>query len=179
MDYVCFHDLPDKRGGGRFAFEHDIPRIVSLGYDADVFFAFHHNQRTDVFVSHFCAVEQRELQILFERGDSLAQYRLRHLECASGRGEGLGLNLRLMELGQWNLAHWNFGELWRIGNKGTNKGRSAVARWESSNRGAKEQHAVKDGPGISAPDTISRDHKPGEDRRAVHRSRQGRTALGA
>jgi hypothetical protein len=45
--------------------------------------------------------------------------------------------------------------------------------------GAKEQHAVKDGPGISVPDTISRDHKPEEDRRAVHRSRQGRTALGA
>ena len=33
--------------------------------------------------------------------------------------------------------------------------------------GAKEQHAVKDGPGISVPDTISRDHKPEEDRRAV------------
>jgi hypothetical protein len=45
--------------------------------------------------------------------------------------------------------------------------------------GAKEQHAVKDGPGISVPDTISRDHKPEEDRRAVHRSRQGHTALGA
>ena len=38
----------------------------------------------------------------------------------------------VMELGQWNLAHWNFGELWR---KGINKGRSEVARWESSNRG--------------------------------------------
>jgi hypothetical protein len=36
-----------------------------------------------------------------------------------------------MELGQWNLAHWNFGELWRIGNKGINKGRSAVARCEA------------------------------------------------
>jgi len=45
---------PDKRGGGRFAFEHDIPRIVSLGYDADQFFAVHHNQRADIFVSHFC-----------------------------------------------------------------------------------------------------------------------------
>jgi hypothetical protein len=32
--------------------------------------------------------------------------------------------------------------------------------------GAKEQHAVKDGPGILAPDTISRDHKPEEDSRA-------------
>src|SRR6516162_3451347 len=33
MDSVCVHDLPNKRGRGGFAFEHDIPRIVSLGYD--------------------------------------------------------------------------------------------------------------------------------------------------
>ncbi len=34
MGYVSLHDLPDQRGGRRSAFEKDIPRIVSLGYDA-------------------------------------------------------------------------------------------------------------------------------------------------
>jgi hypothetical protein len=27
---------------------------VSLGYDADQFFTVHHDQRTDIFLSHFC-----------------------------------------------------------------------------------------------------------------------------
>src|SRR6516225_8196297 len=45
MDSACVHDLPDKRGRGGFAFEHDIPRIVSLGYDADQFFAVHHKPK--------------------------------------------------------------------------------------------------------------------------------------
>jgi hypothetical protein len=45
--------LPDQRGGGRFSLENDIPRIVSLGYDADQFFTVHHDQRTDIFFSHF------------------------------------------------------------------------------------------------------------------------------
>ena len=43
MDYVSLHDIPDQRGGGPFAFENDIPGIVSLGYDADQFFTVHHN----------------------------------------------------------------------------------------------------------------------------------------
>jgi hypothetical protein len=54
MEYVALHDVPDKRFRGRFAFKNDIPRIVSLGYDADQFFAVHYNQRTNIFFGHFC-----------------------------------------------------------------------------------------------------------------------------
>src|SRR5579872_1933226 len=54
MDYVSLHDIPDQRGRRRFAFEYDVPRIVSLGYDADQFFTVHHRQRADIFFSHFC-----------------------------------------------------------------------------------------------------------------------------
>jgi hypothetical protein len=77
--------------------------------------------------------------------------------------------------GQWNLAQWNFGELWRIGNKGIKQRVLCGGTLGVFEPGAKEQHAVKDGPGISVPDTISRDHKPEEDRRAVHRSCRLRT----
>jgi hypothetical protein len=78
-----------------------------------------------------------------------------------------------MELGQWNLAHWNFGELWRIGNKGINKGRALLWHVGSLRTGGEGTTRGQGWSGISAPDTISRDHKPEEDRRAVHRSRQG------
>ena len=35
------------------AFKNDVSGIGSLGYDTDQFLALHHNQRTDVFFSHF------------------------------------------------------------------------------------------------------------------------------
>jgi hypothetical protein len=49
--------------GGRFAFENHVPRIVSLGDDADQFFAVHHDQRTDVLFSHLCqGIEYRSIR---------------------------------------------------------------------------------------------------------------------
>ena len=80
--------------------------------------------------------------------------------------------------GQWNLAQWNFGELWRIGNKGIKQRVLCGGTLGVFEPGAKERHAVKDGPGISAPDTISRDHKPEEDRRRLNSTSLGSISLG-
>src|SRR6516165_4041557 len=60
MDYVSLHDVLDERSGGRFAFEDDIPRIVSLGDDPDQSIIVHHHQAADIFFSHFCqSIEYR------------------------------------------------------------------------------------------------------------------------
>src|SRR6516225_8876769 len=54
MDYISLHDVLNECGGGRFAFEDDIPRIVSLGDDPDQFIVLHYNQGADIFFSHSC-----------------------------------------------------------------------------------------------------------------------------
>src|ERR1700748_2268460 len=52
-DDVSFHDVPHGRRGRRLTLENNIPRIVPFGDDANEFLAFHHDQRSNVFFSHF------------------------------------------------------------------------------------------------------------------------------
>src|ERR1700682_4592410 len=52
-DDVSFHDGPHGRCGRLLALEDNIPRIVPFGDDANEFLTFHHDQRSDVFFSHF------------------------------------------------------------------------------------------------------------------------------
>ena len=54
MDYISLHYVSDQRTRRRFAFENNVPRIVSLGYDTNQFFAVHHDERANIFLSHSC-----------------------------------------------------------------------------------------------------------------------------
>src|SRR5215470_9590886 len=52
-DDASFHDVPHGRCGRRLTLENNIPRIVPFGDDANEFLAFHDDQRSHVFFSHF------------------------------------------------------------------------------------------------------------------------------
>ena len=48
----CSHDFCDRRSLGRFAFEDDFPRIVSLGNHAGKVAILRHHQCPDLFLRH-------------------------------------------------------------------------------------------------------------------------------
>lgn len=52
--HPCLHDIANHRRGRIFDYESNIPRKVSLGDDAKEYLTIHHDQRTNVFVRHFC-----------------------------------------------------------------------------------------------------------------------------
>src|SRR5450759_3258531 len=74
-----FHDLPDRRRGRQMALEYNVTRIVSLGDDTDQFLAIHHEQRSDVILSHFCdRVEDRGVRVNGRNGPILLVEQLQY-----------------------------------------------------------------------------------------------------
>src|SRR3974390_211973 len=63
-DNVSLHDLPHRHCWRGFALKNDIPGVVSFGDDTNEFVAIHHDQRSNVLVSHFCdGIEDSSIRV--------------------------------------------------------------------------------------------------------------------
>jgi hypothetical protein len=61
------------------ALEYNVTRIVSFGDDTDQFLAIHHEQRSDVILSHFCdRVEDRGVRVNGRNGPILLVEQLQY-----------------------------------------------------------------------------------------------------